>query len=55
MKKLLNLPHTTYGGTCYINGLSWKGAEYEHFLLPIIGKMAGFVYLKFKMATPTFP
>jgi len=56
MKKLLELPHAKHGSTCYVNGLydilAWKGGEYEYFLLPIIGGMAGFGYLKFKMAKP---
>ncbi len=32
--------------------LIWKGGKYEYFLLPTIGGMAGFAYLKFKMAKP---
>jgi hypothetical protein len=32
--------------------LAWKGAEYDYFLLPIIGGMASFTYLKFKIAQP---
>lgn len=58
MRRLLNLPHAKYESTCYINGfydiLTWKGGKYEYFLLPIIGGMAGFAYLKFKMAKPPF-
>lgn len=56
MKKILSLPHSKHKSTCYINGLydilTWKGAKYEYFLLPVIGGMAGFAYLKFKMAKP---
>jgi hypothetical protein len=56
MKRLLSLPHVKHESTCYINGLydilTWKGGKYEYFLLPIIGGMAGFAYLKFKMAKP---
>jgi hypothetical protein len=56
MKKILSLPHVKHKSTCYINGLydilTWKGGKYEYFLLPIIGGMAGFAYLKFKMAKP---
>jgi hypothetical protein len=58
MKRLLNLPHAKHESTCYINGLydilTWKGGKYEYFLLPIVGGMAGFAYLKFKMAKPPF-
>jgi len=56
MKKVLQLPHEKHEGTCYINGLydilTWKGAHYEYFLLPIIGGMAGFSYMRFKRADP---
>lgn len=56
MRKLLNLPHAKFESTCYVNGLfdllTWKGGKYDYFLLPIIGGMAGFAYLKFKMANP---
>jgi len=56
MKKIINLPHAVYESTCYVNGLydllTWKGAEYSYFLLPVIGGSASFTYLKFKMATP---
>lgn len=58
MKKLLNLPHAKHASTCYVNGLydllRWKGGHYEYFLLPIVGGMAGFSYLKFKLAKPPF-
>lgn len=56
MGKLINLPHEVHDSTCYVNGLfdvlTWKGFNYEYFLLPIIGGMAGFAYLKFEMAKP---
>lgn len=56
MNRILNLPHSKHKSTCYINGLydilTWKGRNYEYFLLPVIGGMAGFAYLKFKMAKP---
>lgn len=56
MAKLLNIPHAVHEGTCYVNGLydilTWKGARYDYFLLPIIGGMASFAYLKFKLAEP---
>jgi hypothetical protein len=56
MKSLLRLPHARHEATCYVNGLydilTWKGGKYEYFLLPIIGGMAGFAYLKFKIAKP---
>ncbi len=55
---IIKLPHTKHKSTCYVNGLcdilSWNGANYEYFLLPIIGGMAGFAYLKFKKAEPPF-
>ncbi len=58
MKKLLNLSHAKHASTCYVNGLydilRWKGGDYEYFLLPIVGGMAGFSYLKFKLAKPPF-
>lgn len=54
MAKLIEIPHKVYESTCYINGLfdilTWRGARYDYFLLPIIGGMASFAYLKFKMA-----
>jgi hypothetical protein len=56
MKKLLTLPHRTCESTCYANGLedilTWKGAEYSDFLLPVVGGMASFAYLRFKRADP---
>ena len=56
MKKLISLPHAMHESTCYVNGLfdvlAWKGAQYDYFLLPVIGGMASFAYLKFKMAQP---
>jgi len=56
MSKLIRIPHKVNESTCYVNGLfdvlTWKGAKYDYFLLPIIGGMASFAYLKFKMAKP---
>lgn len=56
MRRLITLPHTKRESTCYINGLhdilTWNGASYEYFLLPIIGGMAGFACLKYKLARP---
>jgi hypothetical protein len=56
MAKLIRLAHQVHGSTCYVNGLfdvlGWQGAMYDYFLLPIIGGMASFAYLKFKMAQP---
>jgi hypothetical protein len=56
MLKLIKIPHEVHESTCYVNGLfdvlTWKGAKYDYFLLPIIGGMASFAYLKFKMAKP---
>jgi hypothetical protein len=56
VKKIIKLPHHMHESTCYVNGLfdvlSWKGARYDYFLLPVIGGMMSFAYLKFKMARP---
>ena len=56
MRKIINLPHEIHKSTCYVNGLfdvlTWKGARYDYFLLPIVGNMASFAYLKFKTAKP---
>jgi hypothetical protein len=56
MSKLIRIPHKVHESTCYVNGLfdvlTWKGAKYDYFLLPIVGGMASFAYLKFKMAKP---
>ena len=56
MKKIIDIPHEVHESTCYVNGLfdilKWKGADYSYFLLPIIGGMASFAYLKFKTAQP---
>jgi hypothetical protein len=56
MAKLIKIPHKVHESTCYVNGLfdvlTWQGARYDYFLLPIIGGMASFTYLKFKMAKP---
>ena len=56
MPKLIGIPHEVHESTCYVNGLydvlKWKGAKYDYFLLPIIGGMASFAYIKFKMGRP---
>lgn len=56
MRTIITLPHEVHESTCYVNGLfdviTWKGAKYDYFLLPIIGGMASFTYLKFKAAKP---
>lgn len=56
MAKLIKIPHEVHESTCYVNGLfdvlMWKGARYDYFLLPVIGGMASFAYLKFKMVKP---
>ena len=56
MSAIINIPHEVHESTCYVNGLfdilTWKGAKYDYFLLPILGGMASFAYLKFKMAKP---
>jgi len=56
MSKLIRIPHEVHESTCYVNGLydvlTWRGAKYDYFLLPIIGGMASFAYLKFNMAKP---
>lgn len=55
MKKL-NLPHRVVKSTCFSNGLEdileWKGRKYIDYLLPILGGMGEFTYLKFKNANP---
>jgi hypothetical protein len=54
MAKLIKIPHEVHESTCSVNGLfdvlTWQCARYDYFLLPIIGGMASFAYLKFKMA-----
>jgi len=56
MGKLHSLPHRVCESTCYVNGLedvlAWKNAEYADHLLPVVGGMAGFTYLRFKRADP---
>ncbi len=56
MATIIRLPHEVHESTCYINGLfdilAWKGARYDYYLLPIVGGMASFAYLKFKLAKP---
>jgi hypothetical protein len=56
MRALLELPHRVCESTCYVNGLedllTWRRAEYADFLLSVVGGMAGFTYLRFKMADP---
>lgn len=56
MKKLHRLPHKVCESTCYVNGLedlaAWRGADYADFLLPVVGGMASFTYLRFKRADP---
>jgi hypothetical protein len=56
MKKLLNLPHRVCKSTCFSNGLEdileWKGKKYINYLLPVLGGMSEFTYLKFKNANP---
>lgn len=56
MRTFIRLPHEVHGSTCYINGLfdimKWKGVKYDYFLLPVVGGMASFAYLKFKLAKP---
>jgi hypothetical protein len=56
MARLIKIPHKVHESTCYVNGLfdvlTWQGARYDYSLLPIIGGMASFAYLKFKMAEP---
>jgi hypothetical protein len=56
MKKILNLPHRICKSTCFSNGLEdileWKGKKYINYLLPVLGGMGEFTYLKFKNANP---
>ncbi len=55
MKKL-NLPRRVVKSTCFSNGLEdileWKGRKYIDYLLPILGGMGEFTYLKFKNTNP---
>ena len=56
MKKILDLPHRICESTCFINGLEdileWKGSKYTDYLLPVLGGMGGFSYIKLKIASP---
>ena len=56
MRKVISIPHKSCDYTCYVNGvedmLAWKGAIYTDYLLPLVGGMASFAYLKFKRAKP---
>lgn len=56
MNKILNLPHRVCKSTCFSNGLEdileWKGKKYINYLLPVLGGMGEFTYLKFKNANP---
>ncbi len=53
---LHSLPHRVCESTCFVNGLedvlAWKGGNYAKYLLPMVGGMASFAYLKFKVAYP---
>ncbi len=53
---MLTIPHRVCESTCFVNGLediiAWKGADYAKYLLPVVGGMASFAYLKFKAADP---
>jgi len=56
MNKILNIPHRVCKSTCFSNGLEdileWKGKKYINYLLPVLGGMGEFTYLKFKNANP---
>jgi len=56
MRRLISLPHRVCESTCYVNGLedvmAWKGAQLTDYLLSVVGGMAGFSYLKLKLAKP---
>ncbi len=56
MKKILQLPHRVCKSTCFSNGLedilAWQGETYMEYLIPVLGGMGEFSYLKFKNATP---
>lgn len=56
MRRIISLPHKFCNYTCYVNGLedmlAWKGSSFIDYLLPVVGGMAGFAYLKFKSAKP---
>ncbi|MCJ7789143.1 MAG: BtrH N-terminal domain-containing protein, partial [Candidatus Atribacteria bacterium] len=53
---ILNIPHRVCKSTCFSNGLEdileWKGKKYINYLLPVLGGMGEFTYLKFKNANP---
>jgi len=55
-RKILQPPHRVCKSTCFSNGLEdileWKGAQYMEYLLPVLGGMGEFAYLKFKNAHP---
>lgn len=56
MKKSLNLPQRVCKSTCFSNGLEdileRKGKRYIDYLLPVLGGMGEFAYLKFKNDNP---
>jgi len=56
VKKIINLQHRVCNSTCFSNGLEdillWKGADYSLYLLPILGGMGEFTYLKIKNLKP---
>ncbi len=56
MNRSLNLPHRVCKSTCFSNGLEdifeWQGKKYIDYLLPVLGGMGEFAYLKFKNADP---
>ena len=56
MKKILTLPHRVCKSTCFSNGLedifAWQGKPYIEYLIPVLGGMGEFTYLKFKIFIP---
>ncbi|NMC59082.1 MAG: BtrH N-terminal domain-containing protein [Candidatus Methanofastidiosa archaeon] len=56
MRYILKLPHHVCKSTCFSNGLedilAWQGEPYMEYLIPVLGGMGEFSYLKFKNATP---
>jgi len=56
MKKILEIPHRVCKSTCFSNGLEdileWNNKKYIDYLVPVIGGMGEFTYLKNKNMTP---
>ena len=57
MNIILSLPHRVCKSTCFSNGLedilAWQGESYMEYLIPVLGGMGEFTYLKFKNFVPS--